>query len=131
MHIIIGGAYNGKREYVRTMLAGREVEWREVGHSYNSDAIRTIVISGIEKWLAETDLSEADAIDYVLAAVAGRDVIVVLTDIGRGIVPIDAQQRKLRDVCGRLYQRLMAEADEVTRIWYGVAQTLKKRGEII
>lgn len=131
MHIIIGGAYNGKREYVRTMLAGRKVEWQEVGHSYNSDAIQTIVISGIEKWLAETDLSEAEAIDYVLTTVAGRDVIVVLTDIGRGIVPIDAQQRKLRDACGRLYQRLMAEADEVTRIWYGVAQTLKKRGEVI
>ena len=131
MHIIIGGAYNGKREYVRTILAGREAEWREIGHSYNSDAIQTIVISGIEQWLAETNLSEAEAIDYVLAAVAGRDVIVVLTDIGRGIVPIDAQQRKLRDTCGRLYQRLMAEADEVTRIWYGVAQTLKKRGEVI
>ncbi|MEK5039985.1 bifunctional adenosylcobinamide kinase/adenosylcobinamide-phosphate guanylyltransferase [Sporosarcina sp. FSL K6-3457] len=129
MHVIIGGAHNGKREYVRTMLAGREVEWREVGHLYNSDATQTIVISGIEKWLAETDLSEADATDYVLTTVADRDVIVVLTDIGRGIVPIEAQQRKLRDACGRLYQRLMAEADEVTRIWYGLAQTLKKRGE--
>jgi len=104
---------------------------RGASHSYNSDAIQTIVISGIEEWLAGTDLSEAAAIDYVLTAVAGRDVIVVLTDIGRGIVPIDAQQRKLRDACGRLYQRLMAEADEVTRIWYGVAQTLKKRGEVI
>ncbi len=140
MHIIIGGAHNGKREFVRTMLKGREVEWRDVAadsnsdshsHSYNSDAIQTIVISGIEKWLAETKLSEADAVDYVLEAVAGRDVIVILTDIGRGIVPMDAQQRKLRDACGRLYQRLMAEADEVTRIWYGLAKTLKRRGEVV
>ena len=57
--------------------------------------------------------------------------VVILTDIGRGIVPIDARQRKLRDACGRLYQRLMAEADEVTRIWYGIAQTIKKRGEVL
>ena len=131
MHIIIGGAYNGKRGYVRTMLAGREVEWFEGVMPKHSDTGQVMVVVGIDKWLAETKLSEADAIDYVLSAVAGRDVIVVLTDIGRGIVPIDAQQRKLRDACGRLYQRLMAEADEVTRIWYGVAQTLKKRGELV
>ena len=131
MHIIIGGAFNGKREYVRTMLAGREAEWFEGILPEHSEGYQVMVVAGIEKWLAETKLSEAAAIDHVLAAVAGRDVIVVLTDIGRGIVPIDAQQRKLRDACGRLYQRLMAEADEVTRIWYGIAQTLMKRGEVI
>ncbi|WP_342508405.1 bifunctional adenosylcobinamide kinase/adenosylcobinamide-phosphate guanylyltransferase [Sporosarcina sp. FSL K6-2383] len=131
MHIIIGGAHNGKRGYVNTMLAGREVEWFEGVIPKYSEARQVMVVAGIEKWLAETDLSEADAVDYVLAAVADRDVIVVLTDIGRGIVPIDAQQRKLRDTCGRLYQRLMVEADEVTRIWYGLAQTLKKRGEVV
>lgn len=131
MHIIIGGACNGKRDYVRTMLAGREAEWFEGVIPEHLDRCQLLVVAGIEKWLAETKLSEADAIDYVLAAVAGRDVIVVLTDIGRGIVPIDAQQRKLRDACGRLYQRLTAEADEVTRIWYGIAKTLKRRGEVV
>ena len=38
---------------------------------------------------------------------------------------------KLRDTCGRLYQRLLAEADEVTQIWYGIPEKLKKRGEFI
>lgn len=134
MHIIIGGAYNGKRNYVTTMLAGREAEWFEgviPSDRQHLDTDQVMVVAGIEKWLAETKLSETDAIDHVLSAVAGRDVIVVLTDIGRGIVPIDAQQRKLRDACGRLYQRLIAEADEVTRIWYGLTQTLKRRGEVL
>ncbi len=133
MHIYIGGAHNGKRDYVRMMVVDQEIQWFEgvlpncVGHSHNS----IIVVAGIEKWLAETELQEADAINHVLAAVAGRDAIFILTDIGRGIVPIDAEQRRLRDVCGRLYQRLIAEADEVTRIWYGLAQTIKKRGEVL
>lgn len=133
MHIIIGGAHNGKRDYVRAMLEGREVQWNCVGdsHSRNSGTIQTIVVTGIEKWLAETELSEVEAIDYVIDIVLGPNTIVILTDIGRGIVPIDAQQRQLRDTCGRLYQRLIVEADEVTRIWYGVAQTLKKRGEVV
>jgi adenosylcobinamide kinase/adenosylcobinamide-phosphate guanylyltransferase len=139
LHIIIGGAHNGKRDYVTRMVEGREVEWFEgvmpscVGdsHSYNLGTIQTVVIAGIEKWLAKTDLPEVEAIDYVLETVMGRDTIIILTDIGRGIVPMDAQQRQLRDTCGRLYQRLIAEADEVTRIWYGLAQNLKRRGEVV
>jgi len=94
------------------------------------ETIQTTVIAGVEKWLAETNLSEQAAIDYVMSCITkDRQTVFILTDIGRGIVPIDPDQRKLRDACGRLYQQLMAEADEVTRIWYGLAKTLKKRGE--
>ncbi len=138
MHVYIGGAHNGKRDYVKKWLAeqGEEnVQWIEGNCLEDSfivdmEAIQTTVIAGVEKWLAETDLSEQAAIDYVMdCIVKDRQTVFILTDIGRGIVPMDAGQRKLRDVCGRLYQRLMAEADEVTRIWYGLAKTLKKRGE--
>ncbi|MBO0601101.1 bifunctional adenosylcobinamide kinase/adenosylcobinamide-phosphate guanylyltransferase [Sporosarcina sp. E16_3] len=138
MHVYIGGAHNGKRDYVKKWLAqqGKEnVQWIEGNCLEDSfivdmEAIQTTVIAGVEKWLAETNLSEQAAIDYVMNGIAkDRQTVFILTDIGRGIVPMDADQRKLRDACGRLYQRLMAEADEVTRIWYGLAKTLKKRGE--
>ncbi|WP_342513270.1 bifunctional adenosylcobinamide kinase/adenosylcobinamide-phosphate guanylyltransferase [Sporosarcina sp. FSL K6-1522] len=130
MRIYIGGAHNGKRDYVRTMLVDKECVWFE-GECppQNLPTTQPIVIAGLEKWLAETELPEAEAVESIMKAIEVRDVIVILTDIGRGIVPIDAQQRQLRDACGRLYQRLMAEADEVTRIWYGLAQILKKRGD--
>jgi adenosylcobinamide kinase/adenosylcobinamide-phosphate guanylyltransferase len=138
MHVYIGGAHNGNRDYVKKQLSEQgkhNVHWIEgncLGDSHpgNSDTIRTVVIAGVEKWLAETDLSEEAAIDYVMNCIAkDRQTVFILTDIGRGIVPMDAGQRKLRDACGRLYQRLMAEADEVTRIWYGLAKTVKKRGD--
>ncbi|AMQ07973.1 bifunctional adenosylcobinamide kinase/adenosylcobinamide-phosphate guanylyltransferase [Sporosarcina psychrophila] len=138
MHVYIGGAHNGKREYVRKWLTeqGQEnVHWVEgncLGDSFivDRETVQTTVIAGVEKWLAETNLPEQAAIEYVMSCIAkDRQTVFILTDIGRGIVPIDADQRKLRDACGRLYQQLMAEADEVTRIWYGLAKTLKKRGE--
>ena len=136
MHVYIGGAHNGKRDYVKKTLANQDSEWFEgtlPGDSYphNPDTIQTVVIAGLEEWLAKTAFSEEDAIAQVLDAVSGRDAVFILTDIGRGIVPIDAGQRQLRDTCGRLYQRLIAEADEVTRIWYGIPQLVKKRGEVL
>lgn len=132
MHVYIGGAHNGKRAYVTKSLASRDSEWFEAelpeeGDAKNSD--RVLVLAGLENWLSTVDVSEEEAIAQVMRAISHREAIVILTDIGRGIVPIDAKQRQLRDTCGRLYQRLMGEADEVTRIWYGIPQIVKKRGE--
>jgi len=130
MQIFIGGAHNGKRAYVKHLVEQRgrlDLQWFDgVLPTVGTDAI---IVAGIERWLVDTTLSEEQAITKILESVAGRDVVFILTEIGRGIVPIDADQRKLRDICGRLYQRLFTEADEVTRIWYGLAQIIKKRGE--
>lgn len=137
MRIVIGGAHNGKRDYVKGLLAGKEHHWfdctcrLDIQNDLSGRHQQVVVIDRIEYWLAETDLSEAEAVEFVLKATEGKDVIFILTDIGRGIVPMGAGQRALRDACGRLYQQLMERADEVTRIWYGLPQTLKKRGELI
>ncbi|MCG7343870.1 bifunctional adenosylcobinamide kinase/adenosylcobinamide-phosphate guanylyltransferase [Sporosarcina sp. ACRSL] len=132
MRVIIGGAHNGKRTYVRRMLADVPHHWVDCSASnveIPSDG--KVVIDRIEQWLAQTEMTESEAVEFIVKAIEEKDVIFILTDIGRGIVPMDAEQRALRDACGRLYQRLIAQADEVTRIWYGLAQTLKKRGEMI
>lgn len=132
MRVVIGGAHNGKREYVKKMLEGAPHLWVECSAGeleIPSDG--KIVVDRIEQWLAQTQMAEEKAVEYILKSVEGKDVIFILTDIGRGIVPMDVEQRRLRDACGRLYQRLMTQADDVTRIWYGLAQTVKKRGEII
>ncbi len=129
MHVFIGGAHNGKRAYVKELLKAQgrtDIQWVE--GRLPLPGTEPVVIAGIEQWLAQCGLSEEQAIRRMMEAVHNRDAVVVLTDIGRGIVPMEADQRELRDICGRLYQRLMSEADEVTRIWYGIAQTLK-RGE--
>ncbi|MCM3636442.1 bifunctional adenosylcobinamide kinase/adenosylcobinamide-phosphate guanylyltransferase [Sporosarcina luteola] len=131
MHVFIGGAYNGKRDYVIGLLTDVPHHWVDCSAGeLEIPSGSKVVIDRIEHWLAQTQLPEADAVELILNEIEGKDVIFILTDIGRGIVPMDAEQRKLRDACGRLYQRFIAEADEVTRIWYGLAQTLKKRGEI-
>lgn len=140
MHVFIGGAHNGKRDYVKEWLIERgkhNVHWFEgncpdASNPVKLDTTQTIVVAGIEKWLAETKLPEEAAVEYVMNSIAlEKDIVFILTDIGRGIVPMDADQRKLRDTCGRLYQRLLVEADEVTRIWYGLAKPLKKRGDYL
>ncbi|WP_438314911.1 bifunctional adenosylcobinamide kinase/adenosylcobinamide-phosphate guanylyltransferase [Sporosarcina sp. FA9] len=131
MHIYIGGAHNGKRAYVRKVLENERVRWfeGELPDEMNSD--QCTVVAGLENWLLRIDLPEQEAIDLIVDSVKGENTFIILTDMNRGIVPMDKAQRNLRDVCGRLYQRLILEAEEVTRIWYGIAQNLKKRGDLV
>lgn len=127
MHVIIGGAHNGKRAFVRNLLSEEDISWYE--GEIPSPGNDAVVLAGLENWLAQCELSEEKATNFIIKAVENRRAIVILTDIGRGIVPMDANLRKLRDTCGRVYQRLFAEASEVTKVWYGIPQNIKKRGE--
>ncbi len=130
MHIVIGGAANGKRKFVQEVVAPG-VRWMGEKAPLNLTEVSQLlveepaVISHVEQWMATRLGEEQQAIDEFLKAVSGKDVIVIVTDIGRGIVPMDARARVLRDACGRLNQQLVKEAIEVTRIWFGIPQKLK------
>lgn len=131
MHIVFGGAFNGKREYVKKRLAGQDVEWLESELPKGSVVFSIIVVAGIEhriKTQLGNGISEfqiREEIQQMLAKYKDYKLMWVLTDMNRGIVPIDPLERELRDVLGRIYQFLFSEATEITRIWYGIPQNLK------
>ncbi|MGG0656571.1 bifunctional adenosylcobinamide kinase/adenosylcobinamide-phosphate guanylyltransferase [Rummeliibacillus pycnus] len=132
MHVFIGGAYNGKHEYVRRWLQEQElieVEWY-VGQLPKAPTSKTVVISGLEeiiKPLLEQDekLLATQIVEQLQLLDKKHQIIIIASEIGRGIVPIDQQDRQLRDTLGRLYQQLFAVSDQVTRIWYGIAEKIK------
>ena len=124
MHVIFGGAFNGKRTYVEQMVQGRKVQWlnSEVDAYVLLPNVEVVVVSGVEHLLeSQSDelLEKMEEWDKQV------EVVVIATEIGRGIVPIDPNQRKLRDDVGRFYQQLFTKASCVTRIWYGISQTIK------
>ena len=55
--------------------------------------------------------------------------VVLITEVGGGVVPIDAAQRAARENAGRLAQLLAARAQRVVRLWCGLAQELKAPGD--
>lgn len=129
MHVFIGGAHNGKREHVRAVLAGETVEWIEAGELSRlpEPTPGRVVLTGLESYIAANHNDEQTAMKDVFGFIQAADrdkLIVIVTDIGRGIVPADPHHRWLRDTCGRMNQRLFREAGRVTRIWYGLAQDI-------
>ncbi|WP_144512036.1 bifunctional adenosylcobinamide kinase/adenosylcobinamide-phosphate guanylyltransferase [Bacillus sp. FJAT-22090] len=124
MHVIFGGAFNGKRTYVEKRVQGRDVQWLDVeadAHVLlpNTEVIVVMGVENLQQPYSKELLEKLEDWDNLV------EVIVIATEIGRGIVPMDASLRKLRDDVGRFYQQLFTKASSVTRIWYGIAQTIK------
>ena len=58
-----------------------------------------------------------------------RKLVVIGSDITKGIVPVEKENRLWRDVTGWAYQDLAAQADKIDIIWYGCNQTIKQTEE--
>jgi len=139
MRVLIGGAHNGKRKYVNEILLDRidgnphffEGEIPEKSLFSNEDII---IIGNFEEIIKQSiHLDEEVIANDIFNKLMelenhAQQVICICTDITRGVVPILKEERKLRDTCGRLYQRLFSECDQIVRIWYGIPQVLKGEG---
>ncbi|MGE7024099.1 bifunctional adenosylcobinamide kinase/adenosylcobinamide-phosphate guanylyltransferase [Solibacillus cecembensis] len=138
MYVILGGAYNGKRNYVEIMLQKRgNVAVHDIaGEIPDITAISekdVVVISEFETivqaMLAQPEETVAmEIVEQLCELNKHAQVICICTDMSRGVVPLEKEVRQMRDTCGRIFQKLCKEADTVIRVWYGLPQILK--GEI-
>jgi adenosylcobinamide kinase / adenosylcobinamide-phosphate guanylyltransferase len=145
LHFVTGGAFNGKRKWVRKIFG--ETKWissfqgAELIEDLSELNTSLIVLEGVEEWLRkltlEMDVNEARNywISIVLSwkdwesSAPGRRVVIIGTDMTKGIVPIEKENRNWRDLIGWAYQDLTANCSRVDVIWYGVNQTIKGEKE--
>ncbi|RIV11214.1 bifunctional adenosylcobinamide kinase/adenosylcobinamide-phosphate guanylyltransferase [Priestia flexa] len=141
MHFVFGGAFNGKRKWVKKQYENQITEW----HSAYEDFIKMptfvkgdqyIVIEGMELYIKEL-IDSGKTVEEVCCYFKEQlqawraenlleNVIVIGTEIGKGIVPMSQNDRSWRDACGYVYQMLVAEAETVDRIWYGISNRIKE-----
>lgn len=147
MHFISGGAYNGKANWVKEyyQLANQtstDYTWISAykGESLPDDlAIYSdtlMVLEGLEQWILS--LVKHHSIDDVHEMLQimltkwitwseqqGHQLVLIGTDLSKGIVPADATLRKWRDVTGFIYQDIAKRSSCFHYVWYGIAQSLK------
>ena len=143
MHFISGGAFNGKRKWVKKQYpeytAWLSAYENSVWPTPSEQLTGTVVLEGIEAWVKK-EIDPAISTDILLDRMrykleqwldweqqeTSHLLILIGTDISKGIVPIGKTERLQRDVTGWLYQILASRAERVDRLWYGIAETLKK-----
>ena len=106
MIFITGPLYAGKESYIRQALGWKEEE-------FAARAVRDV-----------QNLVPCDDLEKLAGKLAMREVV-ISTEIGGGLVPIDPLERKKREEAGRLACLLAARAETVIRVCCGIPQLLK------
>ncbi|EIT87055.1 hypothetical protein A374_02339 [Fictibacillus macauensis ZFHKF-1] len=142
MYFITGGAFHGKGRFVQQhfQVDKPSNQWFSYFHENQltldgySDSV--LVIEGLEQLVANVVKQDATSAREVLSMLLekwldfereapGRSVVLIGTDVGKGIVPMERELRDIRDMTGWFYQEIVQRAAAVQLIWYGLAQTLK------
>lgn len=108
MILVIGGACQGKTEYVRTHF-GKELP---VINGYH-ERIRQQLING------QNPMEEAKEL-----LLKNGDCIIISDEIGCGLVPVDAFEREYREVTGRVCCYLAKKAEQVIRVTCGIGSRI-------
>lgn len=144
MHFITGGAFNGKRAWVKkTYQVDRHDGWVSAYESQKLPQNLTdfnqnlVILEGIEIWLKilteDYDIGHSRDIwntrlnDWLRWEKngTGRNLVLIGTDLSKGIVPLEKENRIWRDLTGWVYQDTAEKAEKVDVIWYGLNQSVK------
>lgn len=124
MHLIIGGAYQGKLTFAKAAYGFAPEQIFSCTRG-TVDFSRPCVIH-IEEFTYGCVLRGENATDFFKANRSGWEhSVLILRDISGGLVPVDKTDRAWREATGRLCQYLSGEADRVSRIFCGLEQRLK------
>ncbi|WGI23956.1 bifunctional adenosylcobinamide kinase/adenosylcobinamide-phosphate guanylyltransferase [Halomonas alkaliantarctica] len=141
MQLFIGGACAGKRDAVAARFPTAN-GWRLNTDRPFSDSQQALVantplvITGVLEWLcAALEREDNDALRQQwqndIAALDQRadelnaPLIIIASEVGRGIVPMQSGQRRLRDLNGWFTQDATAQAEQVWYVRHGLVMPLK------
>lgn len=128
MEIFTGGTAQGKLTYV---LKNKDLKQSDVTDGTNLELdppegirvlnhfeiyIRRILAAGLDPYAIVQKLKENNP-----------GILIVSTEIGSGVIPVDPKEREWRETTGRLLCKLAEDADEVTRIICGIGQIIKDK----
>lgn len=116
----------------------RPAEWRTVENRFDLGAVlgeesnRLVLIDSLTLWLSHwqeegrgEDQILSDLEQNVKAERRATSLIVVGDEVGLGLVPINADLRAFRDLCGRANQLVAREADHVELMVAGLPLVMK------
>lgn len=124
MKLIIGGAYQGKREFAKNAFSLTDED------IFTCDGVEidfsAPCIDKIEEFTLACVRAGKEPLDcFREQELLWQDSVLICQDIFCGVVPMEADLREWRNATGRLCQYLSRQAEQVSRIFCGLEQRLK------
>ncbi|MEG0291586.1 MAG: cobalamin biosynthesis protein CobU [Anaerovoracaceae bacterium] len=122
MILVFGGAYQGKLDFVKKEYGISESDIFNCSQDEAKIDLNKKVIYGFEKYVmacVKAGISAQGIIDEF------KEHIVICNDVSGGIVPIDKEQRAMREMTGRGMIAMADKSETVIRVFCGLVQRLK------
>lgn len=130
MILITGGAFQGKLEAAEHIYKTQNPEKQPLlaeGEQAEPEELQKAdIIHNFHLWLGRLLKEGKDPCSMVEALLeANPDVILVMNQLGCGIVPLEKSDREYRELAGRVGCALARQAEEVYLVNCGIARRLK------
>lgn len=131
MVLITGGAYQGKTEFAKELLMEKcgMIAESKIADGMLADQAQmeeALLITNLHQWIAKILREERDPYREAEQLIRKNpDVVLVVNELGCGIVPVDAFDRNWREVTGRVCCQLAKEADAVYRVTCGIGTKIR------
>lgn len=120
MILIIGGAYQGKTEYVK------ETYGVEPAECTPETALQTEAVNRYHELVRVLLEQGIDPKEYAVRLVKDNpDAIVICDEVGMGVVPVEKDVRIWREAVGRSLKILAQAAESVVRVYAGIPEIIK------
>ena len=129
MILITGGTSSGKATFAHKLAA--QHGWREDDVAFNVEELLWGQVEGAGQIAPAGDDAAGHADNKALSVTPelleqlAAKAIVTCSEVGAGIVPLDAQERAWREAVGRMSCELASQADVVVRMVCGIPVVLK------
>lgn len=124
MILITGGAYQGKTEYAQKKYNIDKIfdcEKEDITRLSNTECICNFQYA--VKYYSEREIDPIEAVKKIIEK--NPDIIIIMNEIGNGIVPIEKSERIWREQVGKTGCYLAENALEVIRIVCGCGVKIK------
>ncbi len=112
MILVIGGAYQGKKDYVAENFSDR----------FDKDN----VFYDFHKYAFDLVKDGIDPLEFVKENLNDfKEKIIICDDVSCGIVPIDEVERRFREQLGRTLVLISKNSQEVHRVFAGIGARIK------
>ena len=132
MIFVIGGYSQGKLDYVKNRFISEEINIIDAAiidpkaEILESKPVGKIIINNLNSFIADiTDKGKSPEDEIKKMINDYPDAVIISDEVGNGIVPIDKNERLIREKIGRVQCLLAEEAEEVIRVICGIGQRIK------
>ena len=124
MEMIIGGAFQGKTAYAKESNPG--INWMNGADLGKEELMKAQGVFDFQEYIKKELKADRDVSGLAEELwEKNPDVVLVSQEVGYGVVPMDAFDRKYREAVGRVGTRLAAKSTKVTRVVCGIGTVIK------